>query len=193
MTSRLHRPQRGSPHRSPFRFRPPGRAEPAEILARWSPPPTLQKPAEAATAPALRTKISEIDDAAEHTVVTLRRKGRPFPVLRFSNGQTLTVDTSALVGRNPAANDGESVAALFGVEDASRTVSKTHFRIDWHDDQLMIIDRHSGNGIAVERGLDSPKTLVPMTSFELRHEDHVLIGDQAFTVAIQSPPTEDGK
>ena len=150
---------------------PAARAEPVELLARWS-------------QPALLPENGGLDEGVEHTIVTPSRPRRPGPVLHFTNGQTLTVKTSALVGRKPTPDDGESVAALFTVDDPSRTVSKTHFRLDWHDDQLTIIDRHSGNGIVLDRRPDNPRTLAPMAAVELHHEDRVLIGDQAFTVAI---------
>ena len=169
-------------------------ADSSGLLARWVPPATLL-PLEPSMPPASRTPqrpirphspvvVEEQDDDEDATRLVPGRRRMPAPTLSFTNGQTLAIDTSALVGRNPAARAGESVAQFFAVDDDSRTVSKTHFRIDWHDERLMIIDRHSGNGIVVERGLESPRTLVPMASFELHDDDHVLIGDQAFTVVI---------
>lgn len=112
------------------------------------------------------------------------RQRIPAPVLHFANGQTLTVTTSALVGRKPVPNEGERVASLFHVDEPDRTVSKTHFRIDWHDNQLRIVDRNSANGIVVTRGLDNPTTITPLLSFELYDKDRVLIGDQIFTVQV---------
>ncbi|MEO7018423.1 MAG: FHA domain-containing protein [Leifsonia sp.] len=153
---------------------PPARAEPTELLARWS-----LTPADDALPVA-----GGLSDDAEHTVVMQTRQRRPSPILRFSTGQALTVKTSAFVGRNPGLGDGENTAELFTVEDHSRTVSKTHFRIDWHDGHLMIMDRHSANGIVVQRGLDSPKTIAPMANFELHDKDSVQLGDQSFTVSI---------
>lgn len=161
---------------------PPARAEPGELLARWSQPAPAQTPADSAPTPSQQSEA--LDAAVELTIVMPERQRRPAPVLRFANGQNLTVATSALVGRKPVPNEGEKVTALFQVDDPARTVSKTHFRIDWHDNQLRIIDRHSANGIVVTRGVDNPRTLVPMVSFELRSEDRVLIGDLTFTVVI---------
>lgn len=157
------------------------RAEPGELVARWSQPATVQTAAERESAP---SPAKTLDEAVELTIVMPERRRIPAPVLHFANGQTLTVTTSALVGRKPIPNEGERVAALFRVDEPDRTVSKTHFRIDWHDNQLRIIDRHSANGIVVTRGLDNPKTLSPMVSFELHDEDSVLIGDQIFTVQV---------
>jgi hypothetical protein len=163
---------------------PPARAEPSELLARWSPAPAaLTKPPSPA-APTVEPVSAGLDDDAEKTVIARRRKPRPTPVLRFSNSQTLTVTTSALVGRKPTLNEGETVETLFVVEDKDRTVSKTHFRIDWRADKLTIIDRHSGNGIVVVRPGNSPRTLAPMAPFELQNADRVLIGNYDFTVVI---------
>jgi predicted component of type VI protein secretion system len=163
---------------------PPARAEPSELLARWSPPPAVQTPESMAASPNVEPANRDLDVDDEQTVIARRRKPRPTPILRFSNSQTLSVITSALVGRKPTLNEGETVETLFVLEDKDRTVSKTHFRIDWHDDKLTIIDRHSGNGIVVERGGSSPRTLVPMAPFELQNEDRVLIGHLDFRVGL---------
>lgn len=135
-----------------------------------------QTPAISAAPSQTETVVEAHDDDVDALV--------PAPTLGFTNGQTLSIATSALVGRNPAAPAGETVAQHFAIDDDSRTVSKTHFRIDWHDERLMIIDRNSANGIIVQRGLESPRALTPMESFELHNGDHAAIGDQEFTVSI---------
>lgn len=159
----------------------PARAEPGELLARWSQPATVQTAGGRTSAP---SQNEALDEAVELTVVMAERQRIPAPVLHFANGQTLTVTTSALVGRKPVPNEGERVASLFHVDEPDRTVSKTHFRIDWHDNQLRIVDRNSANGIVVTRGLDNPTTITPLLSFELYDKDRVLIGDQIFTVQV---------
>jgi hypothetical protein len=163
---------------------PPARAEPSELLARWSIPPAVGKPDRPAAAAIVEPLSGDLDDDVEQTVIASRRKPRPAPILCFSNSQTLSVATSALVGRKPALIEGETVDTLFVVEDPDRTVSKTHFRIEWSDGKLTILDRHSGNGIVVERPGNSPRTLVPMAPFELQNADRVLIGNYDFTVVI---------
>lgn len=151
----------------------PARAEPSELLARWA-------PAAAATPPSAAVDVDEL----ERTVIR-PPKQRPTTELLFTTGQSLSVSTSALVGRSPVMQEGESVGALFAVDDPTRTVSKTHFRIEWQDDRLMIVDRHSGNGVVVERHSEPARTLSPMAPFELHEGDRVLLGDQAFTVTIR--------
>jgi ribosomal protein L40E len=152
---------------------PPARAEPTELLARWAP----------AAAAAPKPVVDDFDEI-ERTVIRAPQRQLTADLL-FSTGQNLIVTTSALVGRSPAPQDGESVGTLFSIDDPTRTVSKTHFRIDWKDDALNIVDRHSGNGVVVERDSESPRTLAPMAAFELHEGDRVLIGDQAFTVTIR--------
>jgi hypothetical protein len=162
---------------------PPARADPSELLARWSMPAVENHDRPAATA-IVEPSTGGLDDDVEQTVIARRPKPRPAPVLRFSNSQVLSVATSALVGRKPALTEGETVDTLFTVEDPDRTVSKTHFRTEWNGHTLTIVDRHSGNGIVVERPGQSPRTLVPMAPFELQNADRVLIGNYDFTVVI---------
>lgn len=152
---------------------PPARAEPTELLARWA----------TAAAAATQPSVDEFDEL-ERTVIRAPQRKLAADLL-FSTGQSLIVTTSALIGRSPVLPDGESVGTLFTVDDATRTVSKTHFRLDWEDNALLIVDRHSGNGVVVERDFESPRTLPPMAAFELHEGDRVLIGEQTFTVTIR--------
>jgi pSer/pThr/pTyr-binding forkhead associated (FHA) protein len=163
------------------------RAEPAELLARWAVPATTQDQPATTNDQVVRAQSTELNDDAKHTIVKQQEPPSSFPVLRFTTAQSLTLHTSAIIGRNPKPNDGESAVLLFKVDDPTRTVSKVHFRIDWNHGQLMIVDRHSGNGIVVEHSPKNPKTLIPAIATQLYNGDHVLIGDQAFDVTIARP------
>lgn len=99
--------------------------------------------------------------------------------LAFDSGDRFSITGSALIGRNPAATAGEVVEHLLPIEDATRTISKTHLLIT--ADPLAAVDRASTNGSSVVRaGIEH--TLAPGQSFELAVGDVVRFGDRAVTI-----------
>ncbi len=70
-------------------------------------------------------------------------------LLRISDGRELTITGTVLVGRNPAAGDGEEVGELVRVSDPGRSVSKTHVMIGVDDEGVWAADRASTNGTVV--------------------------------------------
>lgn len=72
--------------------------------------------------------------------------------LRFDDGTEVLVADSALVGRNPAPRAGEAAGELIALSDDTRSISKTHARLELVGDELSVIDRHSTNGTAVVIG-----------------------------------------
>jgi pSer/pThr/pTyr-binding forkhead associated (FHA) protein len=150
------------------------------LLDRWSdaapePAPVAVAPEPAPPAP----RSSVLDPEDEQTVIRVRRA--PARLL-FTTGQMLTVKRSALVGRGPSPAAGETADTLFSVDDPTKSVSRTHFRLDWVDRHLIITDRDSANGVIVN---DGPR-LTRGASVELHDGDHVAVGDQAFTVQATS-------
>lgn len=69
--------------------------------------------------------------------------------LRFDDGTVVVVSDTALVGRNPAPRTGEAAGELVALADTTRSISKTHARLEFVGDELSVIDRHSTNGTAV--------------------------------------------
>lgn len=67
-------------------------------------------------------------------------------------GESVSLVRSVLVGRDPAAAPGEEVEHLLSLDDPSRTVSKTHLRIDATEHGITVTDRHSSNGTTVGIG-----------------------------------------
>ncbi|WKK70868.1 FHA domain-containing protein [Rathayibacter oskolensis] len=79
--------------------------------------------------------------------------------LRFDDGTVVVVSDTALVGRNPAPRTGEAAGELVALADTTRSISKTHARLEFTGDELSVIDRHSTNGTAVV--VDGTATPVP--------------------------------
>lgn len=106
--------------------------------------------------PMLRPTVFALDPALEETRRSpLRPDERPAPsepldpravALELSDGRTVTVDGTVLVGRNPVGTGAEQ---LVRVVDPGRSVSKTHLQLGVDDLGLWVADRGSTNGTLV--------------------------------------------
>jgi hypothetical protein len=70
-------------------------------------------------------------------------------VIRFDSGQALLVSQSLLLGREPGKSS-EPGMRVFEWTDLSRTLSKTHLRLDWDGRVVWATDLGSTNGTAIE-------------------------------------------
>lgn len=123
----------------------------------WSPPPLAPAPSAApAATPAAPVAPPPPAPAAteveEHTVLAAHR--RPSASLRLPNGQTVPLTADLVVlGRNPAPPAQAPGAQPVPVDDATRTVSKTHALLRRGDDDgWSITDLSSTNGVIVGDG-----------------------------------------
>lgn len=99
------------------------------------------------------------DDEFDRTVVVDRRPVVPWR-LRTDDGFEVALTASKIVlGRNPASTelDVEAIA----IPDTSRTLSKTHARLDLVDGAWTVTDLHSTNGVLVVDADDSEE-LIPV-------------------------------
>jgi hypothetical protein len=94
-------------------------------------------------------------DAATPTLgTTVRRISAPTPprstgdgvAVILDSGQRLVVESSLVIGRNPATDDAE---AVFAWPDLSRSLSKNHALLQWTGSALWVTDLGSTNGTAV--------------------------------------------
>lgn len=129
-----------------------------------------------------------VDPDLEHTRLVQRptpqRSAAPTATLRFSTGDVAHVSGAALIGRRPAADDGEDVDLLVSVDDESRMLSRTHLRIEWHDGALWATDRASSNGTTIEHPGAATRALTPWQPLQLRDQDVAVIGDVRLTVSL---------
>lgn len=132
-----------------------------------------------------RALTASVPTAAPATVELVDVEGvsrGAIATLRFGTGDVARVAGSALIGRRPAAVDGELVDQLVTIDDLTRTVSKTHLLVAWVNGQLWITDRHSGNGSQIRRPVAQRTDLAPGRPYSVRHGDVVHIGGQRFTI-----------
>ncbi|MBW4094541.1 MAG: FHA domain-containing protein [Acidobacteria bacterium] len=67
----------------------------------------------------------------------------------FDDGTTAVLNSTALLGRNPSANEGETVEQLIDFADLGRSVSKTHLHLLVEGTGVWVTDRGSTNGSAI--------------------------------------------
>jgi hypothetical protein len=81
-------------------------------------------------------------------------------VLRFSTGQTVGLDHSVLIGRNPTANRvaGNDLPAIVPLDVSNRDVSRTHAEVRLDDWEVLLLDLGSRNGtVAAIPGRAAPR------------------------------------
>lgn len=131
---------------------PPAPAEPEPQPVVTPPPGFAPPPPAAAPPPAARPAVPFLpplvddDDEAEETIIVDRR---PRIRWRLEVGDAVFPLESDVVvlGRRPASADA-GVQAL-AVPDTTRTLSKTHARLERRDEQWIITDLNSTNGVVV--------------------------------------------
>lgn len=133
-------------------------------------------------APAVdRTDVVEISPDAP---AADPRRVLPTATLTFSTGAIAQIRATTLIGRRPHLEPGEDTTELLSIDDDSRTISKTHARLEWVDGQLWITDRYSANGTSAQRSGEHSVELAAGQSHPLHAGDIVRLGEVSFTVAM---------
>ncbi|WP_308121715.1 FHA domain-containing protein [Actinotalea ferrariae] len=130
-----------------------------------------------------RTRLGH---ASRRAVPEVEHGGRPAPraTLQLWDGRTLTLEGTALVGRNPAARDGEPAPdQLLQVPDPGRSVSKTHLVLGVDADGVWLRDRNSTNGTVVTLGDGQQILCAPEQKIRVPDRASVAFGDFWLTVA----------
>ena len=111
-----------------------------------APTPSSAPPAPPA-APAFFAPDNGGDDDLDNTIVVDRRPVVPWK-LRTDDGFVASLTASKVVlGRNPSS--GEMDVQAIAIPDSSKTLSKTHARLDLVDGAWTLTDLHSTNGVIV--------------------------------------------
>ena len=92
------------------------------------------------------TPVAPIKEAAAPTPAS---ESKTSAQLELSDGRRITIFGKVLVGRNPAAREGETADDTISVADKSRSVSKTHLSVEITDGVVWVEDRKSMNGTVV--------------------------------------------
>lgn len=118
-------------------------------------------------------------DAAPTGSTPGRRRGM-VPTLLLDSGERLTLDTALILGRAPSA-PADAPAEVYRWADMSRTLSKSHVRLEWDGRQVWVIDLGSTNGVFV-RGDGAATPLLPHQRTPVPTGVVLEIGDRTLTV-----------
>lgn len=102
------------------------------------------------------------------------------PALLLDSGERLPLDTALILGRAPSA-PADAPAEVYRWADMSRTLSKSHVRLEWDGRQVWVIDLGSTNGTFV-RGDGSSTPLLPHQRTPVPTGVVLEIGDRTLTV-----------
>ena len=131
---------------------PPEPVEPEPV----APAPPVVAPV-LVTAAAASVPEDDDDDELDRTVVVDRRPVVPW-TLHTDDGFSVALTGSAVVlGRNPSST--ETGVQAVAVPDTTRTLSKTHARLDLADGEWTVTDLNSTNGVIVV-GTDDAENLI---------------------------------
>lgn len=140
--------------------------------------PAAAPAAEAEPAP----EPAPIDDTESTRMMASRGRGERF-VLQFSTGESIVVEGTGIVGRNPSCEPGESVDALIPVFDVGKSVSKSHAEFGQESGSFWVSDRHSTNGTIVRQPDAEPVRCDPGKRYHVVRGTRIEIGDQFFVVS----------
>ncbi|MGP5639377.1 RDD family protein [Brachybacterium tyrofermentans] len=99
--------------------------------------------------------------------------------LTVDDGTELLVEKAAVIGRNPSAADGAEQLVL---KDGTRSVSKTHLRIDDSGEDITVTDLGSTNGSTIVHEDGSRVALLPDAATILPLGAQLTLGDRALSV-----------
>ena len=121
----------------------------------------------------------QFPDVAPTAAPSRARRGL-VPTLLLDSGERLTLDTALVLGRDPSA-PADAPAEVYRWADMSRTLSKSHVRLEWDGRQVWVTDLGSTNGTFV-RGAGASTPLLPHQRTPVPTDVVLEIGDRTLTV-----------
>ena len=153
-------------------------------VSEFGAPISNNEPQVAASTPSA-TPVPERDvpatDSAPTADATPIATARSYTLV-FSTGERAQITGTGLVGRMPSPPTEETFEHLIVVSDPSKTVSKTHLRVEALPEGLMVTDLDSANGTVVSMPGIAAERLAPHERVILLSGATVGIGDQSLTI-----------
>lgn len=102
------------------------------------------------------------------------------PVIQLDSGERLALSSALVLGRQPSA-PADAPAEVYQWPDLSRTLSKSHARLEWDGARVWVTDLGSTNGTFVQaNGTAHP--LLPFQRTPLPSPSTLELGDRSLTV-----------
>ena len=145
--------------------------------------PSLGEPLSARGSVSAQHGVPEIPDAGaafDETIIVARR--RPTWMLTPPLGAPIAVTSDALIiGRRPSADPDFPDAQLVPISDETRTMSKTHARLELLGDEWVVVDLDSTNGVILFRDDGTETEATP--GVPERIGERFLLGDAELRLA----------
>lgn len=121
-----------------------------------------------------RPHIPDEDDDLEQTIVA-RRKRTPWVLVAPTRARIPLTSETVILGRRPARDPEFPDAQLISLDDDTRTISKTHARLELRDERWFITDLDSTNGVLFATLMGTEVAATPGEATEAG--DRFLLGD----------------
>lgn len=116
----------------------------------------------------------DYDDDVDNTVIA-RRKRPAWQIIPASGSPIALTSDVVILGRQPAPDPAHPRAQLVALDDRTRTVSKTHARLELRADGWQLTDLHSTNGVLLPTVLGTEVEIEPGSTVPAG--DRFLLGD----------------
>lgn len=137
--------------------------------------PDLVEPIHVAPDPGTSDSVEPVVE--DHTVMSADMAPSTFASIVLDDGRRFMVEGTLVIGRDPSCPDDVPGASTLGIEDPSRSISKTHLAIGPSESGIWVMDLHSTNGVSV-----AGRRLAPLTRDSVPVGGRVLMGTRFFEV-----------
>lgn len=144
--------------------------------------PAAGSPRSAAGAVAAQHRRDQsVDDDIDQTVITRRVRAAVWQLVPAAGAPVAITADVVILGRRPAADTAFPKAQLIAVAGEALTVSKTHARLERHDDVWTITDLASTNGVLVRTFMGEEIEVEPGSKIDAG--ERFFLGDEEFHLA----------
>lgn len=112
------------------------------------------------------------------------RRIRHRAIVLVAGDERVEIASTALLGRNPVAGEGEVVAETVRVMDLTRSVSKTHARLSWDGARLDVEDLGSTNGTSILTADGSRLLCSPGQPVQAVAGDTLFLGERSYVLDL---------
>ena len=126
--------------------------------------------------------LAAFEFPAQQPILATPARSTLAPVVELDSGQRLALDSPLILGRNPS-SPVDAPAEVYRWADLSRTLSKSHARLEWDGRLVWVTDLSSTNGTFV-RTAGAPQALLPHQRTPLSAEAILELGDRIVTVRV---------
>lgn len=120
-------------------------------------------------------------DAVSDETVHVDRHVRSWRIM-VQGSPPILVSSMLFLGRNPTPTPGYEGSPVFAIDDATKSISKTHALLEVDGDSLWVHDLNSTNGVWVVTESDEPLAVIPGERAQVPAGSDIELGDVVIQV-----------